>query len=123
GLFWAGAGNVAVQNTILAGNVAAVAPDVSTNTLFTATLNGAQQVPPVVTPGTGTARIELNADQNTITVAISTTGLLGDITAQHLHVAPAGQNAGARGVARDANGQLIELGIANPATGTFTVDN
>jgi hypothetical protein len=120
GLYWTGTGNIAVGNTIIAGNFATVAPDVSTNQLFTATLNGAQQVPPVPTPGTGTASILFNPDLSTISVNISSTGLLGAITAQHLHVGAAGTNGP---VAQDANGNNIELGTANPATGTFTVDN
>jgi predicted outer membrane repeat protein len=46
GLFWAGGGNVGMANTIVAANHAAVAPDASINQLFTATLNGVQQLPP-----------------------------------------------------------------------------
>ncbi len=119
GFFWAGSGNVAVQNTILAKNTAMVAPDVSTNELFTATLNGAQQVPPVATPGMGSATVVFNPDQNTVAVAISSSAT-STITAQHLHVGAAGTNGP---VAQDANGHSFQLGTANPATGTFTVDD
>jgi predicted outer membrane repeat protein len=120
GLFWAGAGNVGVQNTIIAGNFAAVAPDVSTNELFTANLTGAQEVPPGTSPGTGTATIVFNPDQGTITVSLSTTDLTGSITAQELHVGAAGANGP---VALDADGATIDLGTANPTSASFNVNN
>jgi hypothetical protein len=120
GVFYGGAGNVSVQNTIIAKNAATTAPDVSTNQLFTANLNGAQQVPPTVTPGTGTASIVFNPSLSTINVNLASTGLIGTITAQHLHIGAAGANGP---VAKDVNGANIDLGTTNPTTGTFTVDN
>src|SRR5262249_49481224 len=105
GLYWAGAGNLSSQNTILAANTAAIAPDVSTNQLFTAALNGISQVPPTITSATGSASLVFSADQSTITVSGSATGLLGTVTAAHLHDAAAGSNGP---VAVDANGAQID---------------
>src|SRR5207249_4213696 len=105
---------------IIAGNFAQIAPDVSTNQLFKAILNGAQQVPLVTTTGNGNASVVFNPNLSTINVSIASAGLTGTITAQHLHVGATGTNGP---VAKDANGNNIDLGAGNPATGTFNVDN
>jgi cysteine-rich repeat protein len=49
---------------------------------FVATLDGAQQVPPVVTAATGSATFTLNPD-NSLTYSVTTSGLTG--TVAHLH--------------------------------------
>ncbi|MBV9467892.1 MAG: CHRD domain-containing protein, partial [Abitibacteriaceae bacterium] len=59
---------------------------------FTATLNGAQQVPPTASPATGSATIVLDTVTNIITINESFTGLTGTATAVHIHDAPAGSN-------------------------------
>jgi hypothetical protein len=93
--------------------------------LFTATLDGAQQVPPVNTPATGTASVVLSADQTTLTFSVTFANLQGTPTEIHLHNAPAGQNGP---VATDANGNSLELGnLPQTTTGTagpqtFTVN-
>jgi CHRD domain len=127
GIFYAGGGNVSMENTIVAGNFALVGPDVSTNQLFVANLNGANQVPPTVTPATGTVFIIFNADQSAITIFGSATGLLGGVTAAHLHNGAAGVNGP---VAQDVNGANIDYtdaqgGSTNPTfpMQTFSVDN
>jgi hypothetical protein len=61
---------------------------------FSATLNGAQEVPPVPTPATGEATLELLGD-DTLSFVITYGGLLGTESAAHIHgPAPAGVNAG-----------------------------
>jgi hypothetical protein len=126
GIFWAATlgSNFGLANTIVAGNFAAVGPDAASNLLFTASLSGAQQVPPVATPATGSSILVLSPDQTTLTFSASFAGLQGMPMAIHLHNAPAGQNGP---VATDANGANIELGnLPQTTTGmagpqTFTV--
>jgi hypothetical protein len=129
GVFWAATAgsNFGLLDTIVAGNFAAVGPDAASNLLFTATLSGAQQVPPVTTPATGTACLMLSPDQTTLTYSVTFANLQGTPTEVHLHNAPAGQNGP---VATDANGQPIELmglppgtsGTAGPQTFTVNAD-
>ena len=67
----------------------------STTDIYEATLTGAQQVPPVATPATGTAEVQLNTTSNTISWKVTYTGLSGPVTGAHIHgPAVAGQNAG-----------------------------
>ncbi|MBA3442400.1 MAG: CHRD domain-containing protein [Pyrinomonadaceae bacterium] len=59
---------------------------------MTATLQGAQEVPPVVTPGTGSGRVTL--DGNMLTVNLTFANLLSPTRDAHIHCcAPAGTNA------------------------------
>jgi hypothetical protein len=58
-------------------------------TSFTATLVGANEVPAVTTPATGTAT--LTVSNNQVTYTISATDLQNAILG-HIHLAPAGQN-------------------------------
>lgn len=60
-----------------------VAPATVT-TFKAAVLSGRQEVPPVVTTGTGTATIDIATNRRQITVAVEVTGLT-DITEAHLH--------------------------------------
>ncbi|MEO8433995.1 MAG: PQQ-dependent sugar dehydrogenase [Pyrinomonadaceae bacterium] len=62
--------------------------------LFVATLNGAQEVPPTNSTATGTATILLNSDQTTARVSLNFSGLSSAETAAHIHgPAAAGSNA------------------------------
>ena len=113
GVFWAGSGHLSVQSTIIAQNNLA--------RLFRATLSGAQEVPPTNSPGTGTASLLLSADQTTITVNNSFSGLLANATAAHLHNAPAGQSGP---IATDANGaQTGFTGLPAATSGTIPEQN
>ncbi|HEX4900269.1 MAG TPA: CHRD domain-containing protein, partial [Pyrinomonadaceae bacterium] len=63
--------------------------------IFTASLNGAQQVPPVNTPATGTATLILSPDEQSARVSLNFSGLTSSETDAHIHgPAPAGMNAG-----------------------------
>jgi len=63
--------------------------------VFTATLSGAQQVPAVASPGTGTGTVVLNAAETQIKVNLTFSGLTSAASAAHIHgSAPAGSNAG-----------------------------
>src|SRR5262249_6033101 len=61
---------------------------------FTASLTGAQEVPPNASTATGTATVTLNAAETMITVSLTFSGLTAPATAAHIHgLAPPGTNA------------------------------
>lgn len=64
------------------------------DTGFSTTLSGAEEVPPVATPATGYATLTLNNAQTQLTYSITYSGLLGTVTASHIHQAPIGTNGG-----------------------------
>lgn len=63
---------------------------------LTATLSGANEVPPTTETATGTARITVNPGQGRICWEITTTGFseADTITAAHIHSGQAGANGG-----------------------------
>jgi hypothetical protein len=62
-------------------------------TRITAVLNGAQEVPPNPSTATGTGVAFLHEPDNRILYVVRTTGLM-NVTAAHIHMAPAGANGG-----------------------------
>jgi uncharacterized repeat protein (TIGR01451 family) len=63
--------------------------------VFTATLNGAQQTPPVSSTATGTASLLLSPDETTALLSLNFNGLSSTETAAHIHgPAPPGSAAG-----------------------------
>ena len=100
---------------------------------FTAALNGALEVPPTGSPGTGFATVVLDTTANTLFVDVSFSGLLGTTTASHIHCCVASPflnaNAGVAtqvpsfinlpmGVTSGSFTQLLDLALAssyNPA--------
>ena len=63
--------------------------------VFTATLNGAQQVPPTNSSATGSAALVLSPDERTARLSLSFSGLTSTQTDAHIHgPAAAGSNAG-----------------------------
>ncbi len=74
-------------------------------------LSGDQQVPPVNSPGSGTAAILIDEDGQEIQVDISITGIAaGDILFAHFHFAPAGENGGI----------VANLITSSPSSATFS---
>jgi CHRD domain len=62
---------------------------------FTVQLTGSQQVPPVTTPGKGTAELSYNPSTHLLSWTITYSGLSAPVTMAHFHgPAPAGKNAG-----------------------------
>lgn len=62
---------------------------------FDVPLTGAQQVPPVQSPGSGTAKLTYDPDTRVVTWNVSFSGLSSQATMAHFHgPAPAGKNAG-----------------------------
>jgi len=62
-------------------------------TNFSATLSGADEVPPVPTTATGSATLSVNGDQ--IVYTVNATGLQNAVVA-HIHIAPQGENGPVR---------------------------
>ncbi|HET6881475.1 MAG TPA: CHRD domain-containing protein, partial [Pirellulales bacterium] len=79
--------------------------------LLTTTLNGAQT--PDNSLGTGTGTLFLSADQTTLTMSSTFSGLSGNATGAHLHNAPAGLNGP---IATDVNGNNIAFANVPLAT-------
>ncbi len=60
---------------------------------FTVPLSGGQQVPPVTTPGEGTASLSYDPSTRLLSWTITYTGLSSSVTMAHFHgPAPAGKN-------------------------------
>lgn len=66
---------------------------VSASTRFTGVLSGAQEVPPNGSAATGTAVAFLHEPENRLVYMVSSNGLV-NVTAAHVHQAPAGANGG-----------------------------
>jgi hypothetical protein len=60
--------------------------------VFTGTLTGSAQVPPVTPSGKGSASVVINAAGTQVSYTVSYSGLSGALTAAHIHVAAAGAN-------------------------------
>ena len=60
---------------------------------FTVALSGAQQVPPVMSPGSGSAKLTYDAATEMLTWSVTYSGLSSDVTMAHFHgPAMAGKN-------------------------------
>jgi len=85
-------------------------------TYFTATLDGAHEVPPVVTSARGWGIVRFDAATNQVRIFLHTEGLTGT-TAAHLHAAPAGVNGAVIVGLASANG------VDWTGTGTLSAAN
>ncbi len=83
---------------------------------FKADLSGANEVPPVTTPGKGSATASLDTGTKTLTWTVDYSGLTGPVTAAHVH-GPAAPGANA--------GVLVPLSgnLASPIKGSATLTN
>lgn len=66
---------------------------------YQATLSGAAESPPNASPGTGAALVDIDVVAHTLRVRADFTGLLGNVTASHIHGPTAAPGAGTAGVA------------------------
>lgn len=87
-------------------------PAVTGQTFKAAVLSGRQEVPPVVTPGTGNATVVIDIARTTVTVTVEVAGLV-DITQAHLHV-------GRPGVDGPIIFPLASSSFSSPLTVTLT---
>lgn len=62
-----------------------------TESEFSATLNGANEVPPVTTSANGTVEFLVNEDGTEMVYELTVVGAV-DVTQAHIHVGPAGEN-------------------------------
>lgn len=78
-----------------AGSISmAVAGHLGPQILFTAQINGAQQVPTIATAASGVASLYLNATRDTLCVRVSWNGLSGAAAGIHIHDGAMGVNGG-----------------------------
>lgn len=71
------------------------APAAAQKLVYTASLDGAQEVPPTASAGTGSATVVIDRDKNTVNYKITYSGLGSAETLAHIHgYAPPGSNAG-----------------------------
>ena len=97
----------------LVAPLAALAVDPATPA-FGGPLDGAQEVPPVVTAATGEGTVVISADGTTIWYVVEYSGLSGPAVAAHIH----------RGAAGVAAGVILPLVVsASPMIGTLTAAN
>ena len=75
----------------------AIATPSLAQTTYSTILSGGSEVPPVVTPATGTCTVVLNAAQTELSITCSFQNLIGVYTLSHIHgPAAPGVNAGVR---------------------------
>ncbi len=84
--------------------------------MLTASLSGAQEVPPNTRPGTGTAEVRFDKDTRVLTYKVTYSGLSGPVIGAHIH-GPAGPGANAPVVvpfSPAADGSLSGTATLNP---------
>ena len=79
---------------LLPGTATASARESGTTSNFKARLTGAQEVPPVASPGTGRVTFQLSEDGSKLRFRLTAQGLTNRITQAHIHLAPRGVNGG-----------------------------
>jgi hypothetical protein len=80
---------------LLAGALLAfAAPVQAVPVVFITTLTGAAEVPPNSSPGTGTGRVTLDEDAQTLRIETSFSGLTANTTVAHIHCCTAAPNTG-----------------------------
>ena len=92
--------------------------DLAAQRFFAASLDGAQEVPPVVTQATGTGRFVLNPEETELAfdITVDTASLTGPIVSAHFHNAAAGVNGGVvRAITNDF--------VGDTATGIWRADD
>jgi hypothetical protein len=68
-------------------------------TVYTATLSGPAEAPPNASPGTGFATLTIDSSLSTMRLQASFVGLIGNVTAAHIHSATSIPGTGTAGVA------------------------
>lgn len=68
-------------------------------TVYTAFLSGPAESPPNASPGSGTATVTIDSTENTMRVQVAFAGLVGNVSASHIHAATALPGVGTAGVA------------------------
>lgn len=90
---------------------------------FVAHLDGASESPPVPSPGTGLAIVDLNPLAHTMEVSASFSDLIGTTTAAHIHCCTAVPGAGTAGVATQVPSFMgFPLGVTSGMYGPMLFD-
>lgn len=91
------ASSIVRSAVLVAAALFAATPASATLFQLTASLDGAQETPPVATPATGSATVTFDDTTNLMSWTISFSGLLGTMSNSHFHgPAPVGSPAGVR---------------------------
>lgn len=98
--------------------VAAMATTASAQTVFSAVLDGAQEVPANVSANTGTGLFILNPFTNALSYTINITGLTGALSGAHIHTGNVGSNGGI--IVNLSGGPTVFSGSATLTAGQVT---
>lgn len=102
---------------------------------YTASLLGSAEVPAVVTPGTGSTTVTIDFDLLTMRVEASFSGLIGNVTAAHIHCCTLpGSNVGVAsmtpsfagfptGVKAGSYDQTFNMALASSYNAAFITNN
>lgn len=108
------AGSIWTAVTGAAVAVLVAAPALAETVTFNTDLSGANEVPPVETPATGTAEASFDTETKELTWTVTYEGLTGPATAAHFH-GPAGEEENAPPVVP------VEGDLASPIEGSATL--
>ena len=84
---------------VVAAAILCTAPASAQVFQYAAELNGANESPPIVTDGTGTALVTIDMGASTMRVEASFSDLTGNLTVAHIHCCTASPGVGTAGVA------------------------
>jgi len=88
-----------------------------------ATLSGFEEVPPILTPGTGTFRATLAGDGRSLRFQLTFSDLLAPATVAHLHFGQPGVNGGVFAFLCGGGGQLACPERGGTVEGTLTAND
>jgi len=86
---------------------------------FSATLDGSQEVPPVVTAASGSGTLMLNESRTELSFSIIASGLSGTVTGAHFHRGPMGEDGP---VVQDITSMVVESGGQVTLEGVWQVN-
>ena len=90
---------LALSLVVAAAAFSAAAPAHANILLFTGALSGANELPPNLSPGTGVAWVKIDDASLAMEVSVTFAGLLGGVTASHIHCCTALPGVGNVGIA------------------------
>lgn len=118
-----------VSAVAVSAALVSASPAVAEMMKMTVTLDGTQQVPPVDSPGKGTAEVTFDTETKKLDWTLEYSGLTGDATAAHFHgPAAKGENAGVAVPIEDATSgakgtaTLTDAQAADLAAGRYYVN-
>jgi CHRD domain len=91
------------------------------DTIFTASLDGTQEVPPNVSPGTGTAVVDLNDAMDSISVTLDWQNLLAGATSATISDAPPGSTGPVVFSLALGSGAGTTTGSIDPSPQSFSI--